>query len=332
MDQLRQIGVFTSVAEHASFAAAGEALGLTGSAVSKSVAALEASLGVPLFHRTTHGIRLTSDGSAFHQRCRVILDQLAQAQGELAGSRDLAQGRLRVLLHPGPARAVIVPALPGFLRCHPGLHVDVRLDYDAADFVSRGFDLCVLYGEPSATWGGSGPRANLLSRRLAQSQLLTCAAPSYVQARGQPQKPKDLQQHDCLAMVYADGAALTRWRFSRGSQRMGVEVRPLMAINDGPALVHAALAGQGIVHLPAINLDARIARGELVRLLPDWHSAAPPITAVFAESARKLMRLRVFVQFLEALFASDPPAPHTMGPPPAHWPVKRSIQHRRAGT
>lgn len=331
MEHLRHVGVFATAAGHASFAAAGEALGLTGSAVSKSIAVLEASMGVALFHRTNRGILLTTDGRAFHERCRSILDQLGQAQAELTDSRGLVKGRLRVLLHPGPARAVIVPALPSFLRKHPDLDLEVRLDYDAADFVARGIDACVLYGEPVDTWGASGPRSNLVSLRLSESHVVTCAAASYLATRGMPRRPQDLVDLDCLAMVAADGSTLSRWRFVRGNQRVQVDVRPLLAINDGPALVNAALAGQGVIHLPAFNLAPRLERNELVQLLPEWRSPAPPVTVVFAEAARKLTRLRVFVDFLTALFGQAT-APQASIAVPDRWPIRRAIKHRRSSS
>ncbi|MEN9539159.1 MAG: hypothetical protein RLZZ126_1394 [Pseudomonadota bacterium] len=285
-------------------------------------------MGVPLFHRTTRGVALTEDGRAFYSRCREIFAQLEQAQEDLIGTRQVAQGRLRVMLHPGPGRALIVPAIPDFLRKHPGLRLDVNLDYDASDFVARGMDVCVLLGEPSATWGGHGPRGNLISVRLSGSRMLTCAAPAYIGNRGKVRDPLDLLKHDCLAMVAADGTVSNRWRFERGPQRRDVEVQPLLAVNDGPALVNAGLAGQGILHLPAINLAPRVARGELVQLLSGWHSPASPITAVFSESSRKLVRLRVFVQFLEGLF-QDQGVRRAFAVPIEGWPIKRAIKRAR---
>lgn len=186
----------------------------------------------------------------------------------------------------------------------------------------------MLLGEPWHTWGSSGPLSNLVSLHLADHLIITCAAPSYLKARASVREPHDLLQHDCLAMVSADGATTKDWRFVRGQQRLGIEIRLLLAVNDGPALVDASVPSQGIVHLPAINLASRLVSGELLQLRPDWHSAAPPITAVFAESARKATRLRVFVQFLQVLFADDAPG-RPLASSTSCWPVRHTVKRQR---
>jgi LysR family transcriptional regulator for bpeEF and oprC len=332
LENLRQIGVFVRAAEHGSFAAAGEALGLTGSAVSKAVAALEASLGTPLFRRSSRGIELTPEGRGYHVRCKAILADLAEAGSDLVSARSRVTGRLRVCLHPSPGRSRIVPALPAFMRQHPQLELQVTLDYNPARFAERGFDLCVLLGDPSATWGAGGANGALTSIRLVDGQFLTCAAPEYLAARGVPTVPEDLTQHDTLVSVSADGRHLDEWHFADDQRHCVVRVQPLLAINDGPALVNVAIAGQGVVQLPSLNLEGRIARGELVRLLPQWYSEAPPVSLVFPASARRLPKVRVFVEFLQTLFRDV--GPGTARPPAAHrarqWPVRLGVQRRAA--
>lgn len=331
LENLRQVGVFVRAAEHRSFGAAGEALGLTGSAVSKAVAALEASLGAQLFRRSSRGIELTPEGRGYHQRCRALLAELADAGRDLGDAPHGASGRLRVCMHPSPGRSRIVPALPTFVRQHPRLDVQVWLESNPARFVERGFDLCVLLGDPTATWGAGGATGALASIRLVDSRFLTCASPDYVASHGVPSAPEDLAGHDTLASVGGDGQPLTEWHFADERRRCTLHVRPLMVVNDGPALVNAAIAGQGVVHLPALNLQRRIVRGQLVPLLPQWYSEAPPVTLVLPATARRLPKVRVFVEFLQALFADV--GPGTARPPAAHrarrWPVLQSV--RRSG-
>jgi len=329
LENLRQIGVFVRAAEHGSFAAAGDALGLTGSAVSKAVGALETSLGAQLFRRSSRGIELTPEGRGYHQRCKALVAGLAEAGRDLGDARSGAAGRLRVCMHPSPGRSRIVPALPTFLRQHPRLELQVRLEVNPARFIERGFDLCVLLGDPAATWGAGGATGALTSIRLVDSRYLTCASPEYVASHGVPEQPEDLVAHDTLASVGADGEPLATWHFADGHRRCTLQVNPLLVVNDGPALVNAAIAGQGVVHLPALNLQRRIDRGQLVRLLPQWYSQAPPVTLVLPAAARRLPKVRAFVEFLQALFADV--GPGTARPPAAHrpqrWPVLTGV-HR----
>ncbi len=328
LDNLRQVGVFVRAAEHGSFAAAGDALGLTGSAVSKAVAALEASLGAPLFRRSSRGIELTPEGRGYHQRCKTILAELADAGRDLGEARSGATGRLRVCIHPSPGRSRIVPALAPFLRQHPQLDLQVSLEVNPARFVERGFDLCVLHGDPAATWGAGGATGALTAIRLVDSCFLTCASPDYLAARGVPAEPEDLASHDTLVSVGADGQPQTEWHFADERRHCTLRLQPLLAVNDGPALVNAAIAGQGVVHLPALNLERRIVRGQLVRLLPQWYSEAPPVTLVVPAAARRLPKVQVFVEFLKALFRDV--GPGTARPPAAHrarhWPVRLGVQ------
>lgn len=331
LDNLRQIGIFVRAAEHRSFGAAGEAIGVTGSAVSKAVAALEASLGAQLFRRSSRGIELTPEGHGYHQRCRVLLGALAEAGRDLGDARHGAAGRLRVCMHPSPGRSRIVPALPTFLRQNPRLDLQVWLEANPARFVERGFDLCVLLGDPAVTWGAGGATGALTAIRLVDSRYLTCASPNYIAGRGAPAQPEDLATHETLSSVGADGQPLSEWHFADDSRSCTLRVRPRLIVNDGPALVNAAIAGQGVVHLPALNLQRRIDRGQLVQLLPQWYSEAPPVTLVLPAAARRLPKVRAFVEFLRSLFADV--GPGTARPPAAHrvrqWPVLLGVH--RAG-
>lgn len=332
LDNLRQVGVFVRAAEHNSFAAAGEAQGLTGSAVSKAVAALEASLGALLFRRSPRGIELTPEGRGYHERCKAILAGLAEAGRDLGEPRSGATGRLRVCSHPSPARSRIVAALPPFLRQNPKLELELCLETNPARFVERGFDLCVLYGAPDVTWGAGGANGTLTSIRLVDSRYLTCASPHYLAARGVPAEPEDLADHDTLVLIGPDGRPYDEWHFADERRHCKLHVRPLLSVNDGPALVNAAIAGQGVVHLPALNLERRVVRGQLVPLLPQWYSEAAPVTLVVPANARRLPKVRVFVDFLQALFRDV--GPGTARPPAAHrsrqWPVRLGVR-RGAG-
>lgn len=327
LDQMRGLRAFVRAADLGSFAAAGVALDLTASAVSKAVAVLEASLGVRLFARSARGLALTDDGQRFLLRCRVIEAELDAAQREFSHGRTAVRGSLRVLLEPGPARARVVAAMPQLLARYPELDLAVTVAAGLPDLEAAGGDVAVIYGEPPALPG-------YVSRRLVDSEYLTCAAPSYLAARGIPQAPEDLAQHACLLYVAADGQAHDRWQFANDDRHCEVRVQPLLSVNDGPSLVAAAMAGHGIVHLPAINLAARVRSGALVQLLPAWFSECPPLIVLIAPGRRGQAKVRVFIDFLLDLFADV--GPGTLKRPASHraraWSARRARGAWAAGT
>lgn len=221
---------------------------------------------------------------------------------------------------PGPARAHIVAALPRLQYLE--LELVVTVAAGLPDLEAAGGDLAVIYGEPPALPG-------YVARRLVDNQYLTCAAPAYLASRGLPLVPEDLAEHDALVFVAPDGVSNDRWRFADTTRQYEVLVRTLLAVNDRPNLVAAALAGDGIVHLPANNLAACIEAGGLVRLLPDWFSEYPPVIVLLAPGRRNQARVRVFVDFLLDLFSDlgpgtlQRPASHQCALCPARRPINR---------
>ena len=331
MEHLRHIGVFVRATELGSFSAAGDALGLTGSAASKAVAVLEASVGVPLFARSTRGITLTADGERFYPRCKAILAELADAERELGAARSAPRGTLRVLMHPGPANARIAEQLPRFLQRYPQLTIDATVEDGVIDLETRGFDVAILYGDPPRSV--SGPAAALVMRRLVDGEFITCAAPSYLRRHSAPREPEDLLRHACLARSNPDSKPRTAWTFANESRRCTVKVQPRLYANDGACVTKAAVAGGGIVHLPKINMAPLLASGQLLRLLDGWFSEASPMQVLYPARARRLPKVRAFVDFVVEAFADV--GPGTTRPPRAHeaqaWPMLRKPHHDDVG-
>lgn len=311
MNHLRSIGVFVRTAELGSLSAAANALGLTPSAVSKSVAALEKALKVRLLMRGSRGIALTEEGRRFFERCRAVVGDLEAAERELTQSRATPRGRLRVLLHTTPARFRILPQLPRFLRQYPDLEVEVAISPGARSIEAEGIDVGVFIGDP--------PDSSVVARRVADLQFVTCASPAYLARHGTPRHPGELEGHNCIEYLRPDGRTRREWTFERGGESVSIAVRGNLSMNDGQALVDVAAAGNGIVHVIAMTAERQVATGALVALLPEWTSAAPPIHVVYARGTTQSPRVRAFVDFVTPLFADSPPAAQ----PKRRWPMHR---------
>jgi len=312
MEHFRRIGVFVRVAELNSFAAAAIALGLTPSAVSKSIGALERELKVRLLVRHARGATLSEEGATFFARCKGILADLEAAQLELGSARAGVRGRLRVMLHVTPARFRILPELPRFLRQHPELQLEVLVAAGAKSVDAEGIDVGVFIGDP--------PDSRLVARRLADLQFVTCASRAYLAAHGTPAHPLDLEHHNCIEYLRPDGRTRKTWTFLRGSESCAVEIGGNLCVNDGQALADMAAAGNGIAHLIAMTCERHFAAGTLVPLLAEWTSEAPPIYMLYAKAGSRSPRVRAFADFLTGLFSDMP----TTGASTRRWPMYRS--------
>jgi LysR family transcriptional regulator for bpeEF and oprC len=321
MENLRSIGVFVRVVETGSFAAAANVLALTPSAVSKAIAALERSLNVRLLARSARGVRLTDEGARFHSRCRTIVAELAAAEREASGARAVPRGLLRVALHLSPARARILPNLPRFLQSHPDLRLDVTLQAGATSLDAKDIDVGVFVGDPP-------PDSNLVARRIADRHFLTCASRSYLERHGTPHTPDDLKNHNCLIHMPPTGRPQNLWTFENGETTLEVKVHGNLCINDGLALAQAGMAGHGILHFTNINIDPLLAAngGELVPLLTDWYSEAPPVQVMYARGRGASAKVRAFVDFVTALFDDVRPGARALplARPPRQWPMLRA--------
>lgn len=319
MEHLRSIGVFVQVADLRSFAAAAGVLGLTPSAVSKAVAALERSLGVRLLTRTARGVSPTEEGVRFHARCRTIVAELQAAERELAGSRGVARGRLRVALHSSPARSHIVPNLPAFLRSYPELQLDVSIVAGAMSLEAKNFDVAVYLGDP--------PDSNLVAHRIAERCFRTVAARSYLERHGTPQTPQELTDHNCVVHVLPHGRAQNVWSYRKGEEHCEIKARGNLCIDDGSSMREMALAGLGIARLPSNNADPLLAtQGDLVWLLADWTSDAPPVHVMYARGRGASPKVRAFSDFVTALFKDSRTGLRSAGQvsPRAKWPMWRA--------
>lgn len=296
METLSGIIAFVRTAEAASFVAAGRALGVSASAVGKSVAKLEESVKVRLFHRTTRRIALTAEGQLFYARCRRILDDLDDAESMLSEAAQTPRGTLRVSL-PAIGYRFLVPALPGFLARHPEIDLDLDCNDRHVDLVEDRFDVVIRSGDL--------PDSGLMAQKVGDYRFALYAAPLYCESFGVPDTPADLGHHRGLRFRFPTTGQLQDWEF-RGK---GSDPRPetVMVCNNMEALRAAAIEGLGIAHMPTFLAKSAIEEGTLRTVLENYPMGGGRFVALWSSSRHLSPKIRVFIDFLrDDVFVAEP--------------------------
>ena len=281
-----------------SLSAAAIALGVTGSAVGKSISRLEARLGVQLLHRTTRRIDLTREGEAYLLSCRRILEELDQTESFLATGQREPVGRLRVDLPTTFGRRHVVPALLALAARHARLDLSISLRDQPVDMVAQGSDLAVRIG-------ALADYPDLVARRLGEQRLVICAAPGYLARKGAPLDVIDLALHDCL-VGWQRGARPSWLLKDRHGAVERHEIRARHELTDGDALLGACIGGAGLAQLPTWLAGDAIRTGALTQVLPELSGASMPIHVVWQKTWHLHTRVRVAVDTLTELAASRP--------------------------
>ncbi len=293
---LAEMAVFARVAEVRSFTAAARELGMTKSAVSKQVARLEAHLGLRLLNRSTRRLSLTEAGAAFLRGCQQMVAEAEQAEQAVSFLAAAPRGTLSVNAPVSFGTRHILPGLAAFLAAFPELRVEVTLNDRVVDLVEEGFDAAVRIRklEDSA----------LVARRLAPSRRVLAAAPGYLRRRPAPARPEDLAGHDCLIYAYQREGPV--WRLEGPAGPREVKVSGRLQVNNGDALMAAAIGGAGIAYLPTFLCGDALRDGRLVRVLPEWCDREDSISVLYPQGRNLLPKVRVFVDFLVERCAGTP--------------------------
>ncbi|CAM3654015.1 LysR family transcriptional regulator [Corallococcus sp. ZKHCc1 1396] len=286
-EPLAGLGAFVRTLESGSFSAAARALGVSPSAVSKTVARLEGRLGVLLLQRGTRTLQPTPEGLALFERGQRIMAELDAAQGELRESKG-PRGPLRITAPMDLGRHWLVPRLPAFLAGYPQVQCELGLTDRFIDLVEERMDVGLRMGESAD--------ARLIRKRLGDSRAVICASPAYLRRRGTPRKVADLQRHACLAYL-RDGQRVP-WRLD-GTP---VDVPGPFASDNNEALLAMALEGMGIARIPEFVAERAVAGGRLQALLPAVHTPGPDVYVVYPERRHLSPRVRAFVDFVSSAF------------------------------
>jgi DNA-binding transcriptional LysR family regulator len=297
LDRFLALTVFAKVVEQGSFARAADRLGLSTSAVSRHVAELESHLDARLLNRTTRRLSLTESGQAFHSRCVQLLADLEEAEEAIGAAAIVPRGTLKLTCSMSFGIRHVAPAIADFRARHPQLRFDVELSDRAVDIVDEGIDLAVRIGSLGSQ--------SLIARKIGVSELLCCAAPSYLARHTAPSVPADLAAHACLSYEYATERKTWRFRDTQGREHEVKIAGPVHA-NNGQMLCALAVAGVGINLEPDFIVAPEVRAGRLVTLLPGYAVAPINIYAVYPSRRHLSAKVRAFVDFLAARFASNP--------------------------
>lgn len=290
MDPFDDISTFVRAAEAGNFTRAARALRITPSAVSKSVARLEAELGVRLFHRSPRQITLTGDGETFFDVCRQGMTAIEDARSTLAGEAKPWRGKLRICVPVSFGQYVVAPALSEWLQTHPGLEVELMLTDRHVDMTAERFDLAVMLGEV--------PDSRLVARPLPAHRFLTVASPAYLRKNGSPRTPDQLSEHACLRYVMANSGQFRTWTFSQAEQQYSHFPVGALASDHAAVLLALAEGGRGILQAPRYVLASALEAGRLVSVLHDFDSVGAPLSVVFEKARHASARNQLAVAFL----------------------------------
>lgn len=287
---LPAVAAFACVARHGSFTRAAAELGVSTSALSQTVRALEAQLGVRLLARTTRRVGLTEHGGRFLQRVAPGLQQIDAAFADLDFLRDRPAGTLRINLAAVAAEQLVCPHLPDFLARYPEVTVELYADRRLADIVEGQFDAGIRLGECL--------QRDMVALPLGPMQRqAVVATPGYFARRGVPATPDALTGHDCIRWRRSDGR-IQPWEFTRGGRDFQVEVDGRLVVNDTVMGLDALRRGTGLGQVFAWQVRGDIAAGRLQSVLEDWQAPFPGWFVYYPAREHMAPKLRVFIDFM----------------------------------
>jgi len=306
LDRLDDLLVLVEVVDSGSLTTAGQRLGLSPSAISRRLADLETRLGARLINRTTRRIALTEIGASFCHRARAILAALNEAELAVGEMNQSPQGLLRLSLPVMFGQLHVTPLLPGFLKRHPQVSVEVGLTDRPVRLIEDGVDIAVRIGRLADS--------SLIARRLAPVRQAVLAAPAYLAAHGTPECPADLVRHSCLAHI-TDGTRQD-WQFMVEGREETIRVSGCLQSDSMEVLRQAAVSGAGLIRLPTFVTAAELKSGALLPVLNRFEARDTSVFALYPATRHLTPKVRTFVDYLSTVITQ-----------PAYW-----WRHELSGT
>lgn len=287
--------VMAAVVDAKSFGGAGDALDMSQSGVSRSIARLESRLGIRLFDRTTRSVRLTDEGRRFYEQVIPLLSALDEATSSAKDGARSIRGRLRVNVDPFFSRLILGPRLGAFLDSHPDLELELLTQDELGDMVAQGFDVAIRFGHPRTS--------SLVARKLLDTRIVTVASPAYLKLHGHPTDPHalDASHHRCIQFRDPETGRPFPWEFHQRRRKIVVQTRGPLTVNEAGTLQSVCLAGQGIAQMLELGAEQLLAQKKLVALFPDWSGERFPLYAYYPSRHHVAAKTRALVDFVANL-------------------------------
>jgi DNA-binding transcriptional LysR family regulator len=296
MDRLEAMQMFVRIVETGSFSAVARELGTTQPTISKQLTALEQRVKTRLLNRSTRSLSLTDSGASFYERCKQIIEEVQEAEGALGRLQATLTGTLHLNSSIALGQLFLTPLMLKFQNLYPDLTVELSLNDRIIDLVEEGVDLAVRLGRLADS--------SLVARRLGSTRRLLCATAGYLEEHGEPRRPEDLAEHNCLLYLYLSSG--NEWVFKGADGEIHVRVQGNFKANNAYAIREAVLAGVGIALLPDWMVHDQVDRGEVKPLLPEFATQPLEINAVYPSSRHLSAKVRTLIDFLQTEFAAIP--------------------------
>ena len=284
MELLNDMALFVEVVKAKGFRGAAQAIGMPNSTLSRRISTLEKAIGLRLLHRTTRKIELTEAGQIYFERCKRIVDEARLAHEQLGEMLAQPSGVLRASLPVDFAVTYLAPLIAEFASLYPGISFDFDLTPRRIDLVSEPFDVAIRMGESE--------NSQLIARPLASLTPCLYASPGYIERSGEPGKPADLEQHECLGILRAGS-----WTLRDGKRTTTVSVGGRFTLNSVGMIRRLATLDMGIILMPEEIVADELGSGRLRRILPGWHGTPMPVYAI-TETRLLPAKTQRFIEFL----------------------------------
>ena len=295
LPDLNDLYFFAAVVEYGGFSAAGRAIGVPKSRLSKRVSQLEDGLGVRLLQRTTRKFVVTEAGERFYRHCQAMLAEARAATEDAASLGGEPRGLVRLSCPVSLTQSLLVPLLPEFLSRHPQVQLRVLSSNRRVDVIGEGFDVAIRVRDKLDT------DAELVARSFGPKRVVLIASPAFIEQHGEPRAPQDLAALPVLSIFEHEGEQT--WElYDRACARTAVTVRPRLLTGEFPLLIEAAVQGVGIAWVPESACAQELRSGKLQVVLPDWGLPQGILHFVYPSRRGMLPAVRALVEFLADAF------------------------------
>lgn len=290
---LADFAYFMAIARHRSFRKAAQEMGVTPSALSHAMTALEERRGVRLLNRTTRSVTLTAAGEDLYAMIDEPLGTISEASENLNRLRDTPAGRVRINILEDAAPLLLVPVLPTFVERYPDVELDISVTNRLVDVIGEGFDAGIRYG-------GTVPE-DMVARRLSPPlRWIAAASPAYLERFGIPAHPDDLRDHRCIGIRLGNDQ-LYRWEFERDGESLAIDTPGTLTVDESHCAVGLGCAGAGIIYGVEPNLRPYLAAGTLQCVLDDWAPTGEGFHIYYSSRRQVPTALRLLIELIREL-------------------------------